>query len=109
MSEQELILSIFGIASGLGFTTFFFAQIFKLIRMSIEKKHGAQEARDMQLREEFVKFRRQSEQRLATLEAQLSGSPVPAIKESTGPKIALPDLEGEEPEDRLPNMLRQKA
>ncbi len=110
MSDQELILTIWAITAGVGFSTFLFSQIFKLIRLSIEKRHGQSvtgDARDMQLREEFVKFRKQTEQRIALLEVA-HGAAAPEKLSDQKPLAALPEADPEE-SDRLPNMLKSRA
>jgi hypothetical protein len=107
MSEQEFIIALFAISSGVGLATFMFSQIFKIIRLGIEKKQGVTgDTRDMQLREEFVKFKKQTEQRIALLEVSHSALP----KDETHvrkPSVELPEA-AEEDGDRLPNMLRNR-
>lgn len=111
MNEQQMIIAIFAIASGLGFATFFFTQIFKIARLSIEKRHAASaETRDMQLREEFVKFRRQIEQRMQTLEGKSLSPESSQIKQPEAPRVQVPEISDEtEVESRLPNMLKQRG
>jgi hypothetical protein len=107
MNDQEFIISIVAVVCGTGFTIFFFSEIFKLIRMALERKTpGNTDARDMQLREEFVKFRRQAEQRISMLE---SGLVQESSTQKEAPRVALPEAEDAPSGDRLPNMLRQKA
>lgn len=115
MSGEEFVLSIVAIVAGVGLTAFIFSNIFKLIRSWVGRDKGYDEETFERLARAFMQHKKDTEQRLQSLEAIISDSDEPSGSnrqlEEPHKTIEIEDSEQEEskssnPDSNLRNMLR---